>query len=88
MTARYTGSRYLGKNTRIAEIYFTMKEEEAICKMTELMSYRGWQIEGFCCDTKQGSACCLVDSREDFDLFMSDWKECKELIRKEGQQCR
>lgn len=82
MIVRYKGYDPTYK-ARLAEISFdwhTVEECDEQLRILEriaqLMAIKGWDIE----ITTGEYGYCKLSDREDYDLFMQDWKECKRAV--------
>lgn len=71
---------YKGSNKdfdyRLAEINFDETEFEKVCYMANVMTIKGWKIDV----VTDGYACCEVEDREEYKMFMKDWKEVKKSV--------
>lgn len=69
---------YIGKsrrhNYREAYITYDSKEEEKFNKMYDFLTDRGWKIE---CEEECANV--VVDDKEQYDRFYSDYKQAKGL---------
>lgn len=69
---------YIGGKKRYAELSYDDGEEAEFRAAVDWMILGGWNID----DGVEYWGCCEVEDKDEFDLFMKDWKEAKKHARK------
>lgn len=78
MKINYKG-RYEDKSKRehrLAEITFAESEERDYKRLAQVMSIKGWDLQLIINEY----AACEVEDREEYEMFLKDYKEVKKSI--------
>lgn len=80
MTAIYVGTRKtakLKKPCRMAEIAYSDNETTFAQRVFDLLEIKGWEVDA----GVENWAAVQVEDRDEFNVFMKDFKEAKTCIR-------
>ena len=64
-------------NYRMAEISYTEKEENLMKRIEKVMNIHGWNLNII----TDGYASCEVNDRDEYNEFVSDYKDVKKSVK-------
>lgn len=81
MTVGYKGRNSFGVENRFAEIFFNHEDSKELELFNRLMFFmnriKGWNIKY----EVAGWAYCVIEDRDEYSMFVADYKEAKKMIK-------